>query len=178
MRRQVQRQTSDQPSFADKWTPAIASKGFCGVPNCLLFCQANIGLTGEELAVLLGILVYRFGLEHPFPAVETIARNTGKAHQTIRTNIRSMDNKGLLKRVQRSGKSSEYDVAPLMHKLEHHVCINPIQKQTGVYSNFDRPPYSFSSTKEDYPKRRINNTNDGFSSIGDNLGRIDLQRRG
>lgn len=172
----MQRPTSSRSNFADKWSLAIEGRGFCAVPNCLLYCQANLGLTDIELAVLLNLLAHKFTAKHPYPAAATIGKHIGKSHQTVRASLRSMEHKGILRRIPRKGTTSEYDVSPLIHKLEHHTCSNPIEKQIGAYPILNRPPYSFSNTKEDNPRRKMNK-NEGFSSIGDNLGKINLQGR-
>lgn len=157
-------------NFEDKWSPEVAAKGFVSLPNCLVFCQDKMGIDTAEFKTLAYLIACKFDTADPWPGVKSIARGSGSNPSTIRKHLRDLENKGLLKRIYRIGYTSEYSLAPLIHRLKNHDCINPINKRAVVSSNFSRPPYVKTSTKEYEPKRR-NKKNTGLSSIQDILGK-------
>src|SRR5258708_12833070 len=100
--------------FDDRWPPAVTTKGFVAVPNCLLICQDILKITQAELGVLLHLLSYKYTNRNPFPSVMTIAKNSGQSHQIVRAKIVSLEKKGLLKRHLPPAQTTNYDFFPLL----------------------------------------------------------------
>lgn len=155
-------------SFEAKWGRTAAAKGFASIPNCLIFCQANLGITNGELITLDCLIARKFHTANPFPSAATIGKSTGQKVSTVRNHLRELERKGLLKRKQRKGTSSEYDFAPLINKLSNHDCINPINKRAGVYPKPATLPYPDLDTKE-YEARKRTKKNGGVTPIRDIL---------
>ncbi len=122
---------ADQNKFSDKWSPEIAAKGHTSVPNCLIRCQKEIGITTAELNVLLQVMLFRYDRRDPFPSMETIATGANVTPRTARRNIASLEDKGLIKRDFCKRSSSTYGFFFLIDKLNDHivVCEKGGQKQ-------------------------------------------------
>jgi predicted transcriptional regulator len=108
--------------FSQKWSINIADKGFAAIPNCLLFCQADLGLKGEEAVVLLHLLAYYWEVNSKiYPSSNTIGKSLGKTNSTVRRKIQILEKKGFVKRIYRVGQSNFYEITPTINKLKSHV---------------------------------------------------------
>lgn len=155
-------------SFAKQWSSVIAAKGYVSLPNCLVFCQHNLGIDNGEFKTLAYLIACNFSKDKPWPSVNTIAGGSGSRPGTVRNHLRSLEGKGIIRRIYRTGSTSKYDLNPLIHRLTNHACINPIKKRTRVYSKINIPPYLKTNTKEKELKRR-SKKNTGLNSIGEIL---------
>jgi len=153
-------------SFEKKWSVDIASAGYSSIPNCLIFCQQNLGIKSSEFSTLSYLLASKFKLNNPTPSARTIATGSDHSVNTVRKHLRDLEARGIIKRVYRTGTSSEYSFSPLIHRLENHHCINPIKKRAGVSSKLVTPPSPRFDTKEEVLRKRFNN-NSGLSHIGE-----------
>lgn len=93
-------------------------KGFTAVSRAFLQHYVRLGISMEEAMLILHVLDYAWNGSVPFPKVATLCRYSGKSEKTIRTYIRSLRNKGLLKTRSRQGRSNEYDFSPLFSRLK------------------------------------------------------------
>jgi DNA-binding MarR family transcriptional regulator len=152
-----------------QWEDSLNSRGFVRLPNCLIFCQKELGLTSQELTVLCGLLVYAFENLEIYPSVASLGRASGMKTNTIRNHLRSLDGKGFIRRMYNTGDSTTYNVAPLIGKLADHLCTNPIQKRIPGSLKNDRPPPPYSDTKEHVLRKRYKNKN--AESLGVILGK-------
>lgn len=134
--------------FTDKWTPLIAQSGHTALPNLLIKHQADLGITPSEMVVIIGLLANKWSRSDPFPSAKTLSKQSGLAVNTVRTHIRNLEQKGLIKRRFRQGTSNEYSFEPMIKCLERYA-PNPTQKRTPSHSNMDNPPYSKLDTKEE-----------------------------
>lgn len=142
-------------NFADKWSPEIEKLGFVSVPNQLITNQVELEITNGELVVLLGLLYFMWTNDNPYPSVPTLSKLNGMAHNTVRTHIRSLNTKGLIRRKFRKASSNEYDLSPLKSRLHHIALSTPpsVRKRNTPYSNSDTPAYPNSDTKKDAAKK-------------------------
>jgi DNA-binding CsgD family transcriptional regulator len=107
----------------DLWSHAIIERGYSVVPIILLWGQARLGLTPDEMNVLLQIISHRwFAGSDPHPSKETIAERMGKHPRTVQAYLTSLERKGFLRRVQRykphKGQDTNgYDLSGLIQKL-------------------------------------------------------------
>ena len=92
-------------------------KGFTPVARSFLRHYTELGISMEEAMLILHVLDYAWNTTLPFPKVSTLCQYTGKTDKTIRTYLRDLRAKGLLKTVNRGGRSNEYDFSPLFEKL-------------------------------------------------------------
>lgn len=133
-------------TFSDKWSSRIESGGFTNIPNILIKNQSKLGITDPEMVVIMCLALYKWDRRLPYPSVSTLSEHTGKTPGAIRNNVRSLEKKGLIKRVYRDNQSNQYDLRPLVKVLESYT--QPIKKITSVRHKFDTRPYQNINTKE------------------------------
>lgn len=143
----------------DKWPPEIIQHGYTGVPNCLIYCRAALDLSTSEFSVLVHLLSYDYNRKmKAWPAHNTLAEGSNKGGSTIRRNIVSLEKKGFLKRIPKTGRPNVYDLMPLVEKLRKHLRLDHAQKRAHSYSEMSRSPPPKKSTKEYKERIRINKT--------------------
>lgn len=98
-------------------TPAL-SKSYTPVPSIFLDHYRELKVTPTEAMVVVHLLSYKWTPKHPFPRLSVIADKMGLTPTTVRSYLRSLEDKKLLKRIYRSGQSNEFDLSPLFAKLE------------------------------------------------------------
>lgn len=141
---------SSNYDFASKWSISVERYGYTSIPNLLIINQRKLLITNGEMVVLINILKYMWSDKNPYPAVSSIAGHSGMASKTIRKHIRSLENKGLVRRIFRKSNTNEYSLEPLRRKLELLVTSNNYTAQIRVPPLLDsaQSPYSEISTKE------------------------------
>ena len=83
-----------------------------------------LGLTSAELNVYLNIFMHWYDAGRlPFPATSTIAKRMGATQRHVQRLIDSLAKKGMLEKVpgERRGDPKQYDVRPLLLKLQHRA---------------------------------------------------------
>lgn len=138
-------------NFANKWSAEIGRRGYTPVPNLLISHQHDLNISNAEMAVLLGLMFYMWTSSDPYPAVSTLAKQSGMASKTIRRYIRSLEAKQLVTRRFRKAATTEYSLAPLKAKLQSYAQAQspPTQKRAPLSSKISRAPYLDLSTKKD-----------------------------
>ncbi len=108
--------------FAAKWPEDVAQRGFVPVPKCLITCMGDLGLSPQEVSVLINIIERCwFAGDKAWPSVDYLATNIGRGNSTTRGITSSLAKKGFLDKEQRYNTSSLYDLEPLAKKLEEHM---------------------------------------------------------
>ncbi len=98
----------------------VADPGFQPLPDVLLFHQADLGMTSEELNVLLNVTAHWYEPSRmPFPRPTSIARRMGSSERTVLRHLQSLRAKGLIEKVKGHSATGtpSYDLAPLLEKL-------------------------------------------------------------
>lgn len=140
--------TMTRRSFIDNWTPFIAKNKFSQIPNLLIVHTGDLGITPIEFVLLVGLIKHRWDINKPYPSLVTLGRYCGKSRNTMQAAARSLERKGLLRRVFRDGKrTNEYDFKPLIKRLESYSQV--IEKPTRVYRKTDNNTYRKLDTKKD-----------------------------
>mgnify|MGYP002362561044 FL=1 len=142
MTKHTQRITS---SFDARWSAEVGKVGFLMKPACLVRCFADFGLTTTEALVLDLLFSYWYDYEKPpeaFPSSNTIARSLGIAYSTVGTHIRSLEAKGYIARIARTGTSNKYDLQPTIDEVRYHVSRRhlPENEEPHPYKLVDHPP--------------------------------------
>lgn len=84
--------------LTELWGEGI-SAGFTAVPNALIRAQKNLGLTANDMVVLLNLLMHRwYGDSQPFPRPASIAKRSGLSTRTVQ---RSLSHLAEIKLIQR-----------------------------------------------------------------------------
>lgn len=108
-------------SFKEKWSEGIYNLGgYTMVPNLLLVSAAMFEITPAELVILINIESHRWtAARSPYPSIERLAERIGWSRRTVTRHITSLNKKGLVVRRRRGlGKTNEYDITPLIWKLD------------------------------------------------------------
>lgn len=102
-----------------KW--GIASDlGYLIVPYLLLLHQAKLGISSEEMNVLINILAHWHSAErNPFPHSITIAKRMGVSMRTVNRSIKGLKDKKLIEKLPKQHRDDPmaYDLSLLVAKL-------------------------------------------------------------
>lgn len=118
--------TSRQPKrkAADKWSAPVIALGHCTVPSLLFQAQKRLGLSSEELNIVMQLAdMWWDADEPPFPAKEKIASRMGVKGRQIQRHLESLEKKGLVRRIARfkgpkHQTSNGYSMAGLVAELK------------------------------------------------------------
>lgn len=108
----------------ERWSSNVMDRGYTTIPTILLWGQARLELTADELNVLLQIISHWFYVGNdPHPSKARIAERMGKHPRTVQGYLTSLEKKGFLRRVERFRPSkgqdaNGYDLSGLATKLE------------------------------------------------------------
>lgn len=111
-------------SLAVRWGSSRAfDEGFVGVPAALLTRYAKLGLSPGEFVFVLELMVFKWDEHSPYPNYETLAYRMGITPEMARRHAKSLESKGMLKRLQRKGQSNRFDILPLTSMLDSLLAI-------------------------------------------------------
>ena len=145
-------------TFKDKWGKPVADSGHTSLPNLLIDHLVDLRIGPSEFLVITCVLKYKWSDENPYPSADTLSKLSGLAPGTVRTQIRKLKKKGLIKVVFRTNKktnaqeSNGYDFTPLKKRLESYT--QPTRRQASPYSKTNSQAYPQLNTKEE----AVNNT--------------------
>lgn len=134
--------------IAEKWGMEVAENGFAQLPNYLIllnqFVDADSKLSPVELITLIQIASAWWEKDKlPFPSIRTLAIRSGVSERQMHRTIRTLEDKGLLKRVKKKENSimssNSYDLSPLVSVLSDAARIfeSPYKRKikTGKYTS-------------------------------------------
>jgi hypothetical protein len=101
--------------FAGGWVavPAIFLKGYASFKPW--------GMNSMEAMLVLQLMVHKWDAKDPYPSYNTLAKRLGKTEGYARSLARSLQGKGLLTRVIRTGTTNRFNLRPLFDKLKAHA---------------------------------------------------------
>src|ERR1035437_450872 len=106
-------------SLAVRWGSAqVFDEGFVGVPAALLTRYAQLGLSTGEFVFVLELMVFKWNERAPFPSYSTLAKRMGITTEMTRRHAKSLESKGMLKRIRHTGQSNVFDLLPLTNTLK------------------------------------------------------------
>ena len=106
----------------EKWTKAVIDQGFTVIPNLLIEHKVQLGLSAAEFLVLVCIEKHRWdGLNKPWPSNDALSRLTGISPRQVGRITTSLEDKGVLAKVRREGRTCLFDMNPLVDKLQGWV---------------------------------------------------------
>ena len=104
-----------------KWGES-ADTGFAAVPNALIWGQSKLGVSANEMLVILNLISHWWSPNAlPYPRTNTIAKRTGLTNRTVQRALSSLSKKGLIARVESMEGPKVYDFTGLRTKLESHA---------------------------------------------------------
>jgi hypothetical protein len=119
------RRTADW-SVDAKWGGAIGGgdTGFQAIPDVLLKCQEQLGLSCTDMVVMLNILLHWWQVEElPHPRISVIARRMGVTVRTVERSVARLEVLGLVIRGRAEKKGDgpsvrRFDPSGLVYALE------------------------------------------------------------
>jgi predicted transcriptional regulator len=114
---------ADKAKSKERWSGAVMDRGHSIVPTIMLWGQAKLGLTPDELNVLLQLVSHWwYAGNDPHPSKETIAARMKKHPRTVQAYLTSLEKKGFIRRIERfkvnKGQDANgYDLAGLVAQL-------------------------------------------------------------
>ena len=112
-RKEPPRKSSTERIFGSK----VVSHGYTGVPNILLRAQKRLGISTTQFNIIVQLLGYWIDpARPPFPSKRDLAQRMGITPQTLRINIKALEEAGLVNRVQRITAAGDY--GPNTYRLE------------------------------------------------------------
>jgi DNA-binding transcriptional regulator YhcF (GntR family) len=109
----------DRTRVRDKWG-IVADAGHLALPFVLLLNQAKLGLSAEDMNVLLNYLAHWHAADRkPFPHSITIAKRMGVSQRTVQRSLRSLQDGGFIKKIKKRHRKDpiSYDMMPLVEML-------------------------------------------------------------
>ncbi len=98
----------------------LATEGHVPVVALFLKLSGNLKpypLTPAESLFVLQLMVHKWDAKHPFPAYKTIATRMGVSVAYARTIGRTLERKGYLRRILRTGQTVKFDLNRLFQAL-------------------------------------------------------------
>ena len=112
-------------TIAERWGDAVAS-GFTAVPNSLIRAQVELGLTPNDIVVLLNLLVHWWYRDRlPFPRTSIIATRTGLSQRTVQRTLATLQRKGLVTKIRGADQRSRYELDGLRKALSSYAVMDP-----------------------------------------------------
>lgn len=115
---------TDKKESEKKWGAAVMSHGYCIFPSILLQAQGRLGVSAQEMVVLLQLAEHWWDAgSRVFPSKEVIAQRVGLSTKQVQRHIRRLEELKLVQRKERyrtggSRTTNEYDLAGLVAKLK------------------------------------------------------------
>ena len=99
----------------------------------------------------------------------------GKGDSTVRDITRSLEDKGLINRIQRNNQTNEYDFSPLIEKLKSYT--QPIRKPRPPSPKVNRGTYQNTATEEDEANKNKRRRPREYSGKPESIGQVIRERR-
>jgi DNA-binding transcriptional ArsR family regulator len=92
--------------------------GFVAVPNILLRSQEKLGLSANDVLVMLNIIMHWWHRDRrPSPRATAIAKRSGLGHRTVQRSLKRLEQLGLIERVRVAKDKTEYSLDGLVGRL-------------------------------------------------------------
>jgi hypothetical protein len=114
----------DKKESEKKWGKAVMAHGYCIFPAILLQAQGRLGVSAQEMVVLLQLAEHWWkAAGKVFPAKDVIAQRVGLSTKQVQRHIKRLEELKLVQRKERyksggSRTTNEYDLSGLVAKLK------------------------------------------------------------
>jgi predicted transcriptional regulator len=115
---------ADQKESEKKWGKAVMGHGYCIFPSILLQAQSRLGVSAQEMVVLLQLAEHWWDAKSKvFPSKQVIAQRVGLSTKQVQRHIKRLEELKLVVRKERyrsggSRTTNEYDLSGLVTKLK------------------------------------------------------------
>lgn len=107
--------------IASRWTQRLADGGWTPIATAFLENYNKLDITAVEAMFLIHLFSFKRDTRMPYPSFSTIAEKMGVTVSASRGYARRLEKRGLIRRVVRSGQTSQFDLTPLLEQLEKLV---------------------------------------------------------
>lgn len=108
-------------SFVARWKHHdIFDNGYVSIPERFLQLYSKLkpnALTTSEALFVLQVMSFKWSAKAPFPSYARIAERMGVTDKAVRRIAQSLEHKGYLKRISRTGTTNKFDLNPLFDAL-------------------------------------------------------------
>ena len=101
-----------------RWTPDLVADGWTPVSDFFLRNYHRIGITSNEAMLVVHLMTHKWDAHSPYPGFTSLAKRMGIGATQVRNHARSLEAKGCLHRVIRTGTTNRFVLTPLFMKLE------------------------------------------------------------
>lgn len=114
----------DKKESEKKWGKAVMGHGYCIFPSILLQAQGRLGVSAQEMVVLLQLAEHWWkAASKVYPSKDVIAQRVGLSAKQVQRHIRRLEELKLVQRKERyrsggSRTTNEYDLSGLVAKLK------------------------------------------------------------
>jgi hypothetical protein len=111
----------DLRTIGSRWTPTLAAFSWTPVSDFFLDNYRQLGISNLEAMLIIQLMRHKWSIHMPFPGFKRLAKRMGMTPTGVRAHARSLQRKGMLRRVKRVGKANVFDLEPLFQKLEQLI---------------------------------------------------------
>lgn len=87
----------------------VMEHGYTALPNILLRAQSRLGINPTQFNIIAQLMSYWFHPDKPpYPSKRELAQRVGITEQTLRINIKALEDQGLVMREQRFTAVGDY----------------------------------------------------------------------
>ncbi len=113
----------DKKDSEKKWSKAVMAHGYCIFPSILLQAQSRLGVSAQEMMVLLQLAEHWWRSDSKvFPKKEVIGQRVGLSAKQVQRHVRRLEELKLVERKERFRgglrTSNYYDLSGLVAKLK------------------------------------------------------------
>jgi DNA-binding MarR family transcriptional regulator len=112
---------SNPRHIGSRWTEKLAETGWTPIVDAFLDHYGKLGISNPEAMFLVHLLRYKWDSEMPFPGFNGIAEKMQVTDTSVRKYARDLESRGFLRRVDRPGRTSAFDLSPLFAALEREL---------------------------------------------------------
>jgi hypothetical protein len=115
-------------AVANRWTPALAKRGYTAVANTFLRNHVGLGIMAQQAMLIVHLMYHKWDENAPFPSMKTLAKRVGCCERNIRKMCLDLEEKRFLKRDYRTGRTTRFELDGLFRKLEELEAAEPTRR--------------------------------------------------
>jgi len=122
-------------TFKQKWgDDFFTSRGFIQFPSALLEFAGHVGLTAQEISVILALLYWKFSSTTPYPSMTTIADQINRHPRSVQRTLRGLEERGWIK------ITTTY--FPDGSQGANLIDFTPLRREINKHGRLDLPPWA------------------------------------
>jgi DNA-binding transcriptional regulator YhcF (GntR family) len=131
---------------AARWTPKLVQKAWPPISNYFLEnytrlptpSQGQGCLNPTQALLLIQLVSFKRGAQHPYPSVRTLADRIGLSTRAVRTALGELEDRNLIRRTPRKkGSTNAFDMSGLFAALEELMDQDAKEAEEGELAYLD-----------------------------------------